>query len=45
MIKKLERIDRVSDALDAGLALTAGGLPISIAAPDDIKTAPAKASA
>lgn len=41
----LLRIDRVSDALDAGLALTAGGLPISIAAPDDIKTAPAKAPA
>lgn len=41
----LLRIDRVSDALDAGLTLTAGGLPLSIVAPDDIKTAPAKASA
>jgi hypothetical protein len=41
----LLRIDRVADALDAGLTLTAGGLPLSIVVPDDIKTAPSKASA
>ncbi|WP_337241563.1 hypothetical protein, partial [Proteus faecis] len=41
----LLRTDRVSDALDAGLALTAGGLPISLVSPDDVKTAPKKASA
>ncbi len=41
----LLRIDRVADALEAGLTLTAGGLPLSLAAPDDIKAAPAKASA
>jgi len=41
----LLRIDRVADALDAGLTLTAGGLPLSLVAPDDINTAPSKASA
>ena len=41
----LLRTDRVSDALDAGLPLTAGGLPVSIVALDDIKQAPKKASA
>jgi hypothetical protein len=39
----LLRIDRVSDAFDAGLALSAGGLPLGIVAPDDIKIAPKKA--
>ncbi|CAN5445916.1 folate-binding protein YgfZ [soil metagenome] len=41
----LLRTDRVSDALEAGLALTAGGLPISLVSPDDVKAAPKKASA
>jgi folate-binding protein YgfZ len=41
----LLRTDRVSDALDAGLALTAGGLPISLVSPDDVKAAPKQASA
>lgn len=40
----LLRIDRVSDALDAGLALTAGGLPVSLVNSDDVKIA-AKAPA
>ncbi|CAN5279741.1 folate-binding protein YgfZ [soil metagenome] len=40
----LLRIDRVADALDAGLSLTAGGLPISLVSSDDVKVA-AKASA
>jgi folate-binding Fe-S cluster repair protein YgfZ len=40
----LLRIDRVADALDAGLPLTAGGLPLSLVAPDDVKAAPRKAS-
>lgn len=40
----LLRIDRVADALDAGLTLTAGGLPLSLVAPDDIKAAPPKDS-
>ena len=37
----LLRIDRVADALDAGLALTAGGLAMQLADPGDIRT-PAK---
>lgn len=41
----LLRTDRVSDALDAGLPLVAGGIPISLVAPDDVRTAPKKASA
>lgn len=41
----LLRTDRVSDALDAGLPLNAGGLPISLVSPDDVKAAPKKASA
>ena len=41
----LLRIDRVADALEAGLALSAGGVPLTVAVPDDIKTSPAKASA
>jgi folate-binding protein YgfZ len=41
----LLRTDRVSDALDAGLPLTAGGLPISLVSPDDVKTTPKQASA
>ena len=40
----LLRTDRVSDALDAGLSLTAGGLPISIVSLDDVAP-PKKASA
>jgi hypothetical protein len=40
----LLRIDRAADALDAGLTLTAGGLPLSLVAPDDIKAAPPKDS-
>jgi len=40
----LLRTDRVSDALDAGLPLTAGGLPISLISADDVAP-PKKASA
>jgi folate-binding protein YgfZ len=36
----LIRIDRVSDALEAGTPLTAGGLAIRIADPDELRTAP-----
>ena len=36
----LVRIDRVADALDAGLALTAGGLAIRLADPNDVRTPP-----
>jgi folate-binding Fe-S cluster repair protein YgfZ len=36
----LIRTDRVSEALDAGLKLTAGGLPIRIAEPDELRGAP-----
>jgi tRNA-modifying protein YgfZ len=36
----LIRTDRVSDALDAGIKLTAGGLPIRIAEPDELRTPP-----
>jgi hypothetical protein len=39
------RTDRVSDALDAGLTLTAGGLPLNLVSPDDVKAEPKKASA
>ena len=35
----LLRIDRVADALDAGLPLTAGGLAIRLADPDDVRSA------
>src|SRR3979411_2045714 len=36
----LIRIDRAADALAAGVALTAGGLAIRLADPDDLLTAP-----
>ena len=36
----LVRIDRVAEALEAGLALTAGGLPIRIAEPDELRPQP-----
>jgi tRNA-modifying protein YgfZ len=36
----LIRTDRVSDALDAGVKLTAGGLPIRIAEPDELRPPP-----
>ena len=36
----LIRIDRATDALNAGIELTAGGIAIRIAAPDDLLTAP-----
>jgi tRNA-modifying protein YgfZ len=35
----LIRLDRVADALDAGLALTAGGVSLRLADPDVLKTA------
>ena len=38
----LIRIDRVADALAAGLPLTAGGLAIRLVEPDDLLTAPKK---
>ncbi len=41
----LLRVDRVADALDAGLALTAGGLPLSLVSPDEARPAAKKASA
>ncbi|MES2750713.1 MAG: folate-binding protein [Pseudomonadota bacterium] len=41
----LLRTDRVGDALDAGLPLVAGGIPISLVAADDVRAAPKKASA
>ena len=41
----LLRTDRVSDAIEAGLPLTAGGLTISLVSPDDVKAAPKQASA
>jgi hypothetical protein len=37
----LVRIDRVADALDAGQALTAGGLAVRLAEPDVVRI-PAK---
>jgi folate-binding protein YgfZ len=36
----LVRIDRVADALDAGLPLTAGGLAIRLTDPNDVRTPP-----
>jgi len=36
----LIRIDRVADALQAGTPLTAGGLAIRLADPDDVLAAP-----
>jgi folate-binding protein YgfZ len=41
----LLRIDRASDALDAGLQLSAGGIPISLVAPGDVRASTKKASA
>ncbi len=41
----LLRIDRVADAIDAGLALTAGGISVRVAAPEDIRIAAKSASA
>lgn len=41
----LLRVDRVADALDAGLALTAGGLPVSLVAPEEARPAAKKTSA
>jgi tRNA-modifying protein YgfZ len=38
----LLRTDRVADALDAGTPLTAGGIAIRLAEPDDIRIAPKK---
>ena len=38
----LVRIDRVADALDAGLALTAGGLAIRLTDPNDVRTPPSR---
>jgi hypothetical protein len=39
------RIDRASDALDAGLPFAAGGIPITLAAPGDVRMPTKKASA
>jgi folate-binding protein YgfZ len=36
----LVRTDRVADALDAGLSLTAGGLPLRLAEPDIVRATP-----
>jgi tRNA-modifying protein YgfZ len=36
----LLRIDRVADALGAGVALTSGGLALHLAEPDDVRLAP-----
>jgi folate-binding Fe-S cluster repair protein YgfZ len=36
----LLRTDRVADALDAGAALSAGGLAIHLADPNDVRPAP-----
>ncbi|OQW55012.1 MAG: folate-binding protein [Proteobacteria bacterium SG_bin9] len=41
----LVRIDRVAEALDAGGSLTAGGIAVRIASPDDIKIADKHVSA
>jgi len=35
----------VSDALEAGVALTAGGLPIRIAEPDELRPSPKQPAA
>jgi tRNA-modifying protein YgfZ len=36
----LIRTDRVSEALEAGAKLTAGGLPVRIAEPDELRPSP-----
>ena len=36
------RIDRVADALDAGTSLTAGGVAVRLAEPDEIRLPPKK---
>jgi tRNA-modifying protein YgfZ len=41
----LIRTDRVSDALEAGIKLTAGGLPIRIAEPDELRPSPKQPAA
>ena len=41
----LIRTDRVSDALEAGVKLTAGGLPIRIAEPDELRPSPKQPAA
>lgn len=41
----LIRTDRVSDALEAGIQLTAGGLPIRIAEPDELRPSPKQPAA
>jgi folate-binding protein YgfZ len=38
----LLRIDRAADALDAGVSLTAGGIAVRLAEPDDVRSAPKK---
>jgi folate-binding protein YgfZ len=38
----LVRIDRVADALDAGVPLTAGGIAIRLAEPDEVRLTPKK---
>jgi hypothetical protein len=38
----LVRIDRVADALDAGTPLTAGGIAIRLAEPDEVRSPPKK---
>ena len=38
----LLRIDRAADALDTGVPLTAGGIAIRLAEPDDVRPAPKK---
>jgi tRNA-modifying protein YgfZ len=38
----LIRTDRVADALDAGLPLTAGGLALRLAEPEIVRTTPNK---
>jgi folate-binding protein YgfZ len=38
----LIRIDRAADALDAGVPLTAGGIAIRLAEPDDVRSTPKK---
>jgi folate-binding protein YgfZ len=38
----LLRLDRAADALDAGVPLTAGGIAIHLADPDDVRSAPKK---
>jgi tRNA-modifying protein YgfZ len=38
----LVRIDRVADALDASTSLTAGGVAVRLAEPDDVRSPPKK---